>query len=293
MGGLIALCAALLVACAYFALHLFQEKRKQRQTTERIETFLQTEGSPLPIATDDGSSAMLQNAISELENRVLLLEEQRRLENHRATALTADISHQLKTPLAALRLYCELDEGAHMDAELGQIERMENLISALLRLERLSADGYEFHFAEADARTIVEEAWDALRGVWRDASLSIVGNARLRCDQGWLGEAIGNLLKNACEHAPEGVRIRVEIEQTDAATFITVADDGGGVPEEALSKLFTRFYRQPGGSGSGSGLGLSIAREIVRRHHGTLTARNAYGGLTMEISIPIWNLAKT
>ena len=73
------------------------------------------------------------------------------------------ISHQLKTPLTTLRLYTELDNAPHMEASLEQIQRMENLIQALLRLERLCADGYAFNFAPADAETIIQEQWQNFR----------------------------------------------------------------------------------------------------------------------------------
>ena len=295
MGGLIALCAVLGAAClVLIALRLRDDRRARRMARQAEDFSLEGgEGKPLPVATDEGPLARVQNAVSDLETRVLLSEERRREESLRCANLTADISHQLKTPLSALRLYCEMDQGPHAVAEMEQIERMERLIRALLRLEKLSADGYEFRFAERDARAVAEEAWQALAPSWPEKRVEFTGEARVRCDAAWLGEAVGNLLKNACEHTAPAGRVRVCVERADSAVFLTVEDDGGGVPPEELIRLFERFYRAADDPGGGSGLGLAIAREIVRRHHGTIQAENAARGLRVTVSLPVLNLAKT
>ena len=293
MGGMIALAAALMVVCVILGMKLHRTQKAQRQLAERAVEFLVTCGKPLEVSTEEGGLAQLHNAILELENRSLLSEERRIEENRRASNLTADISHQLKTPLASLKLYCEMDAGAHVEQELQQIERMERLIHALLRLEKLSADGYSFTFAERDLRGIVMEAWQGLEGGFSDKRVRITGDATVRCDAVWMNEAIGNLLKNACEHTrPDGC-IWVNIEPSDTAVFLSVEDDGGGVEPDELGRLFERFYRAKGGDSTGSGLGLSIAREIVRHHHGTIHAENTIHGLKIIFSIPIFNLAKS
>ena len=293
MGGMIALTVVLLIACAILCAKLVRLQRAQRRLAERAEDFLLTGGKTLEISTEKGSLAQLQNAIVEIQNRSLLSEERRVEENRRTSNLTAHISHQLKTPLASLKLYCEMDGGAHTEQELVQIERMERLIHALLRLEKLSADGYSFRFSEHSLSGIVSEAWQALEGSFPDKRFEITGDARVRCDATWMGEAVGNLLKNACEHtAPDG-SIRVSIDKTDTAVFLSVEDDGGGVEQDELGRLFERFYRAKGNTSTGSGLGLSIAREIVRHHHGTIHAENTVNGLKIIISLPILNLAKS
>ena len=102
--------------------------------------------APLEISLGESPSARLQNAAARLENALLHAREQTHLEARRSENLLTDISHQLKTPLASLQLFVELDQGAHLEQEQAQLERMQALISGLLRLERLCADGYAFHF---------------------------------------------------------------------------------------------------------------------------------------------------
>ena len=247
----------------------------------------------LDVALEEDNLARLQNAISDTQQA---LERQRELyaqECARTSNLTADISHQLKTPLTTLRLYTELDGAPHAEACLDQIQRMETLIQALLRLERLCADGYAFTFETADAEVILREQWQSIAPMFPGKSLTVSGSAVIRCDEKWLGEAFGNLLKNACEHCNS--QIHVKLERTEAAFFCTIEDDGGGVSPAELPRLFDRFYRSENQKGNGVGIGLAIVKEIVSRHHGTITAENGEKGLRMTISMPMLdrNLTKS
>jgi signal transduction histidine kinase len=103
-----------------------------------------------------------------------------------------------------------------------------------------------------------------------------------------MGEAISNLLKNACEHTAITGKIMVTIESSDASVSVVVEDDGGGVAQEALSGLFERFSHgaapaKPGGMG----LGLSITKTIVEKHHGTTFAENGPNGLRIILCLPV------
>lgn len=238
-------------------------------------------------------AARVQNAICELENRLLLSENQKREERNAIRDLTADISHQLKTPLASLRLFCEMDEGRHMSEQLSQIERMEGLIQSLLRLERLSADGYEFVFEEHDISELVNDAWKTLKSVYPEKKMILSGSAVIRCDKKWMGEALTNLLKNACEHTPLDGEIRAFMDKSENAVFLSIQDNGGGVEKKELIHLFDRFYRAQSRKSSGVGIGLSIVKEIVRCHHGSVYAENIPGGLKINITLPVLQLIRT
>lgn len=291
MGGLIALSALCLVL-----LHRdWRRERRIRKLAEQIEEHLSGTAPMLDVALEEDSIARLQNAIADTQQALNRQRELHAEECARTSNLTADISHQLKTPLTTLRLYTELDGAPHMEDSLRQIQRMEDLIQSLLRLERLCADGYPFTFAPADAEEIIAEQWQSLRELYPGKGLELSGSARIRCDEKWLGEAFLNLLKNACEHtAPDGC-IRILIERTDAAFFCTIEDDGGGVSPADLPRLFDRFYRSENQTGNGVGIGLAIVKEIISRHHGTITAENGEKGLRMTISMPMLdrNLTKS
>jgi len=282
------------IAAVLFAALYFIQKMRIEHLTARIEDFLVTGKNALEYSVREDSLAPIHNAAAELENRILLSREQVRDELRRTSMLTADISHQLKTPLASLKLFCELDEGAHMETQLSQIERMERLIYSLLRLERLCADGYDFVFEDYDVNGIIMEAWESLKPVYSGRRLVIDGSARIRCDEKWMGEAFLNLLKNACEHTGEGGSIHIRLEMTETTFYATIEDNGGGVPQKDLPHLFERFYRAGEKKETGgAGIGLSIVQEIVRRHHGDIRAENTGKGLKFTISMPIMNLVRT
>ena len=282
------------IAAAVFAALYFIQKRRIERLAARIEDFLVTGKNALEYSVREDSIAPVHNAAAELENRILLSKEQVRDELKRTSTLIADISHQLKTPLASLKLFCELDEGAHMEAQLGQIERMEKLIYSLLRLERLCADGYDFVFEDHEVGQIIREAWESVCPVWPGRTLKIDGSARIRCDAKWMGEAFLNILKNACEHTGEGGKIHIRLEMTETTFYATIEDNGGGVAQKDLPHLFERFYRAgKKKENGGAGIGLSIVREVVRRHHGDIRAENTGKGLKFTISMPVMNLVRT
>lgn len=242
----IALSIALLVLVALF----LRQRRRIRKLAEQAEDFLVGNGAPLEFSVQEDSLAPLHNAIAELQNRLLLAKERQAEKCRRTSDLTADISHQLKTPLASLRLYCEMDESFHLSQQLTQIERMERLIQSLLRLERLCADGYEFTYDEQEVASIIRSCWAGLSATFPACTVEVIGNAIIRCDEKWLSEAFTNLLKNACEHMPEGGTVHVRMETTEAAFFCTVEDEGGGASGKDLPHLFERFYRAEGSPSS-------------------------------------------
>ena len=287
MGGLIISCIILAAACLILLIRSFVLNRRIRKLAEQVDGFNSGTAQMLDVALEEERLAQLHNGIADLQLALARARQLNTEECNRTSQLTADISHQLKTPLTTLRLYTELDNAPHMEASLEQIQRMESLIQALLRLERLCADGYAFRFASADVESVIREQWQSLQAIWPHKKLIIEGSAHIRCDENWLGEAFLNLLKNACEHTPDDGVIRVQLERTEAAFFCVIEDNGGGVAPDELPMLFQRFYRAQHQSKNGAGIGLAIVKEIIQRHHGNITAENGQHGLKMTISMPM------
>ena len=287
MGGLIGVCIILAFLCTILIIQRVRLNYRIQQMAEQVDGFNSGTEEILDVALQEDKLAQLHNGIADLQQSLVRAKQLNSEECTRTSQLTADISHQLKTPLTTLRLYTELDSAPHMEASLEQIQRMEDLIQALLRLERLCADGYSFQFVQADAKEIILEQWQSLQTIWPDKQLIMDGEANIRCDEKWLGEAFLNLLKNACEHTWENGMIRVQLERTEAAFFCVIEDNGGGVAPDEITKLFQRFYRAEHQSRNGSGIGLAIVKEIIHRHHGNITAENGEHGLKMSISMPM------
>lgn len=287
MGGLIVAVSALSVICLVLLIWQGLLSRRIRSLARQVDGYNAGTGEMLDVALEEDSLAQLQNGIADLQQSHTRVKELHDEECRRTSQLTADISHQLKTPLTTLRLYTELDNAPHAQASLEQIQRMENLIQSLLRLERLCADGYAFRFTAAHAEALIREQWQSLQVIWPKKQLILEGSAHIRCDENWLGEAFLNLLKNACEHTQEGGVIRVWLERTEAAFFFVMEDDGGGVSPSELPRLFERFYRAEHQNKNGAGIGLAIVKEIIQRHHGTVRAENGRLGLRVTVSMPM------
>ena len=279
----------LLILAGIVIRHLCNNRRL-KQLSENMEDYLVGIGGNLPLSLKEDTIAQVENAAMEMQNRIDVAEERFRQEAKRTSNLTADISHQLKTPLASLRLYCEMDSSAHCEQQIAQIERMETLISSLLRLERLCADGYKFDYEECDLRKMLERDWQQMHPLWPGRTLTIEGEATIRCDEKWLAEAFRNLIKNDCEHTAEDGHIWIYMETTDKFLYCTLEDDGGGASPKDLPHLFDRFYRAEGQSKKGAGLGLAIVKEIIYRHHGQILAQNTKKGLKFTISMPMLDM---
>lgn len=214
----------------------------------------------------------------------------------------SDISHQLKTPLAAIAMYHEIIEEDAGDKEsvLGftkkasaALERVEELIQALLKVTRLDAEAVIFEkqrwlLADVAARAVSELL---VRAEEEGKEIVLAGEegSWINCDLQWTGEAIGNLVKNALDYTERGGQIQVSWEALSGATRVSVADNGKGIEEKDIYHIFKRFYRTAKGKekGQGIGLGLSLAKSIVEGQGGTLSVRSRVGeGTEFTIILP-------
>ena len=280
---------ALALSVVLLALWL-RDRRRLRRLTEQTQLFLQ-EGAHIPLSTADDAFAALQNAICDMENQLLLARSHVAEEAKKNADFISDISHQLKTPLAGIRLYCEMmrsdAKNPYVEKELELIEKMERLIAGLLRLEKLLADAYVMQFASCEIAEPVRLVVSELGHLFPEKQFQVNCSGSMRCDKAWLGEAIGNIVKNACEHtAPNGV-IRIDADTGERSVTLTVEDDGGGVPQEDLPRLFTRFHRTANAAPDSTGIGMAITKTIVEKHHGTITAENGAKGLKITMCFPV------
>jgi signal transduction histidine kinase len=222
--------------------------------------------------------------------------------------LLADVSHELMTPLSAIRGYVEtlgmadveLDDAARSRSlqVIGEeSERLEHIIGDLLDLARLEGGGGTLKIEAITVDHLLErvrrrhERLLAEKNIVletdRDAAVETI-----RGDQNRLEQAVQNLVANAIRHTPEGGRVSVTVDRADDDVRVVVEDTGTGIPDEHLSHVFDRFYKVDGSrtgteTPSGSGLGLSIVQAIVMRHGGRVTASNVEsGGARFEMTVP-------
>jgi two-component system phosphate regulon sensor histidine kinase PhoR len=216
----------------------------------------------------------------------------------------ANVSHELRTPLTAIRGYVEAlseedatteDRRRFLDIIGRHTRRMERLVRDLLRLARLDAGQETLELAACDARALLSGVVaDVMSGVdERGQRMDVTvapGAESVRADPAKLHDAVRNLVANAIAYAPERSTIRIQAAPAERGRVaIVVADEGPGIPEEDLSRVFERFYRvdksrarDPGGTG----LGLAIVRHLVELHGGTVRAENGpNGGARFTITI--------
>ena len=278
------------VLCAVLLALLIINKKKTRALTQSIDKFIK-DGTMTELATSDGDLAHLQSDVCELEARLIQEREYTKLEAKNNTEFISDISHQLKTPLAGLRLYCEMEHNttpsSHTEKELALISKMEKLIYNVLKLEKIRSDTYVMSFAETEIADIVSELKTEFTALFPQKEITVSGKGSFPCDKSWLREALGNVIKNACEHTKADGKLDIIIEEPEKSGSVIIEDNGGGVPESELPMLFRRFHRTENASPDSAGIGLSITKAIAEKHHGTITAENSEKGLRVAMCFPI------
>lgn len=240
----------------------------------------------------------------ELEQRTTALETADRTRRQ----LLADVSHELMTPLAAIRGYVEtlqmtdleLDDAAtrrYLGIVSDESVRLEQIIGDLLDLARIDGGGGSFRDEDVSVHQLFERIRHRHEHALNDRGVTLVTAGEdqvesLRGDQHRLEQALQNLVANAIRHTPAGGRVSVTARLDADACVLTVEDSGAGIPDEHLGRVFDRFYkvdesRTGTDTPSGSGLGLSIVQAIVNRHQGSVTAANVPGGgARFEIRLP-------
>ena len=214
----------------------------------------------------------------------------------------SDISHQLKTPLAALNIYNGLLQDGDMElsavkefADLSEqeLDRIEILVQNLLKITKLDAGAI-----------VLEKTTENVADMMRDIELHFAYRARqekkeiilsgsdhlsLFCDRDWLNEAIDNIVKNAFDHTESGATIRVAWKELPSGVQIVITDNGCGIHPEDIHHIFKRFYRSRFSKDTqGIGLGLPLAKAIIEAHGGLIEVESELGiGTSFIMNFPI------
>lgn len=246
---------------------------------------------PLQLEPLPSELAPMQAALNRLLGQIeQLLERERRF--------IADAAHELRTPLAVLRVHVQNATQARDEAErqqslgylLGGIDRATRVVNQLLTLARMEPLIERGEMAQVDVLALVRETlaeltpWVLKQGLELDLEAE-EGDYHLNADPGSLGIALQNLVTNAVNHSPAGGRLHVRLSADAQRLLLQVEDQGPGIPAEDIERVFERFYSR--GTVQGAGLGLAIVQSIARRHAGQIRLRNLdSGGLQASLELP-------
>ena len=223
-------------------------------------------------------------------------------EERRKTQFVSDVSHELRTPLTAIRGAAETlldgdvepeDQQRFLTTIALEAERLGRLANDLLTLQRIEGATGELPIRPVDLRLAADRAAAMLEPLLEDREVTLTVNGRAPLvlgDTDRLQQVVANLIDNASRIVGEGGHVQVELTAEGDRVVLSVLDDGPGIPEADLPRLFDRFYRADSSrtrTSGGAGLGLAIVRAIVTAHGGRIEAANLpTGGARMTVVLP-------
>lgn len=272
-----------------------------RSAAKTISRYTTGDFSALLPCSDNGTVYQLFSQINTMATALKAKQEAEVRARAFLKNTVSDISHQLKTPLAALSMYSEIilnePDSAETAAAFAQksqnaVARMEQLIQSLLKITRLDAGGIRFRKADYPVTELVMQSVENLMDRAEKEGKTVIvpwnKSGTVCCDLVWTREAVGNIVKNALDHTDSGGVVRIDWEQTPLMLRLSVSDNGKGIAEEDFHHIFKRFYRSKNSLDTqGIGLGLPLAKAIAEGQGGTITVSSRPGeGTAFTVSFP-------
>ena len=281
----------MLIMIFSFRLYWQKKVREDEKRTAVLSGYLDR------IMEGQYDTLMQHDTGSELEDSiykavVLLREEREQAQGAKKNLADnmADLSHQLKTPAASIGLTLSLLKKKAWDEETkqdigrmeGQVGRLQHLVGTMLTLSKLDAGVLELEEKEFDLEEMLVDAVQPFVRQMEEKGICFgiqgADGISLSGDFGWCSEAFGNIIKNCVEHTPEQGNISIACRDNPIYTEIVIQDSGRGFDEADLPHLFERFYRGAGFSKDSAGIGLALAKSIIEKENGTVTAKNTETG---------------
>lgn len=290
--------AILAVGCSYFK----KQNQVMEQAVSQINAYLDGNHNARIECDDEGELYRLFHTVNSLAAVLNAHADNELREKEFLKNTISDISHQLKTPLAALNIYNGLLQDGDMElsavkefADLSEqeLDRIETLVQNLLKITRLDAGAIVL---EKNAENVADMMRDielhfAYRARQEKKEIILSGSDHLSlfCDRDWLNEAIDNIVKNAFDHTESGATIRVAWKELPSGVQIVITDNGCGIHPEDIHHIFKRFYRSRFSKDTqGIGLGLPLAKAIIEAHGGLIEVESELGiGTSFIMNFPI------
>ena len=267
------------------------------QITLLIESLVEQQERQIFSEAEDTLTARLQHQLLKLRNILTAQNQMLAQEKEQIKTLISDISHQIKTPIAAANTFAELLSDGELSAEerteyittlqmsLGKLTFLTN---SLVKMSRLESDIISLKPEKNSLNEIVLQAVKTVYAKAKEKGILIT----FECDQtfeavldfNWTAEAISNVIDNAVKYTPQGGFVRLQITEYPSFLRLDISDSGVGIPEEEQAKIFGRFYRGKQSVGTdGVGIGLYLTREIINKQNGYIKVSSDEKGSTFSL----------
>lgn len=267
------------------------------QITLLIEALVEQQERQIFSEAEDTLTARLQHQLLKLRNILTAQNQMLAQEKEQIKTLISDISHQIKTPIAAANTFAELLSDGELSAEerteyittlqmsLGKLTFLTN---SLIKMSRLESGIISLKPEKNSLNEIVLQAVKTVYAKAKEKGILIT----FECDQAfevvldfnWTAEAISNVIDNAVKYTPQGGFVRLQITEYPSFLRLDISDSGVGIPEEEQAKIFGRFYRGKQSVGTdGVGIGLYLTREIINKQNGYMKVSSDENGSTFSL----------
>lgn len=279
-GGMTLILAAGLLGCAAFSWYGWKKQKSARAQAEYLEEKLKEE--------------KIRN--QQMENAL-------RREEQETKALITDISHQLKTPVASLKMSYEIVDSTELsreetrefqEKEREDVDRLARLLEAFTQMSKLETGMIRLCPQKASLQKTLAKAVAGVYVKAMEKGISIetqeFDDILICHDPGWTAEAFANVLDNGVKYVPSGTRITIRVTKMASLVMVEMEDEGPGIPAKERNRIFQRFYRGESESvrrKEGSGVGLYLTRQILERQGGTVCVKNGgNGGSNFVMTLP-------
>ncbi len=277
------------------------QSRKLEKANADLSQFLSGDHNIRLSDSEEGSLSKLFSTVNVMATSLTahLTKEKQNQEFLKDTI--SEISHQLKTPLTALQMYNEIirDENSGNDVvdrfllkSRNELDRMENLISNLLKLARLDAGAVNLEKRIYNVNDFLKSVIDRFhtRAEIEDKTITLACDNQITLcfDKDWLLEAVSNIIKNGLDHTKPENKIELLCDETSVVTRIAIRDNGLGIHPEDIHYIFKRFYRSRFSKDKqGIGIGLTLSKSIIEKHGGSIVVESELGkGTTFYMTFP-------
>lgn len=267
------------------------------EITLLIETLAEQREQIVFSENEDTLTARLQHQLLKLRNILIAQNQMLAQEKEQIKTLISDISHQIKTPVAAANTFAQLlDDKELSDEERSEyiatlqmsLEKLTFLTNSLIKMSRLESGIICLKPERNSLNDIILQAVKTVYAKAKEKNITITFECEYHfeavLDFNWTAEAITNVLDNAVKYTPEGGLVCLQVTEYPSYLRLDISDNGTGIPEEEQAKIFSRFYRGKQSAGiDGVGIGLYLTREIISKQNGYIKVSSDGNGSTFSL----------